>query len=130
MVMNYAGAIRATIQSASVCTQTDVSWVRAQPVARKQRPAAPVTSRPVLPVSRPVGPTTRVADVNKTVALVKSSPLKKGELSSKPSSPKQRDAPAHESYVYFTVKTHKGKVRRVPLSPVYTSPPLSSKILF
>ena len=26
-VMNYAGAIRAPIQNASVCTQTDVSWV-------------------------------------------------------------------------------------------------------
>ena len=41
-VMNYAGAIRAPIQNASVCTNTDVSWVGAQPVTRKQRPAAPV----------------------------------------------------------------------------------------
>ena len=35
--------IRAPIQNASVCTQTDVSWVGAQPVTRKQRPAAPVS---------------------------------------------------------------------------------------
>ena len=66
--MNYAGAIRAPIQNASVCTQTDVSWVGAQPVTRKHRPAAPVNSRsvPSVPsVSRSVGTTTRVANVKK-----------------------------------------------------------------
>ena len=55
-VMNYAGAIRVPTQSATVCTQTDVSWVGAQPVTREQRPTAPVNSKPVpemayLPVS-------------------------------------------------------------------------------
>ena len=66
--MNYAGATRAPIQCTSVCTQTDMSWVGAQPVTRKQRPAAAVTSRPVPSVSRSVGTTTRVAEVKKTVA--------------------------------------------------------------
>ena len=42
--MNYAGATKAPIQRTSICTQTDVSWVGAQPVTRKQRPAASVTS--------------------------------------------------------------------------------------
>ena len=129
-LMNYAGAIRAPIQSASVCTQTDVSWVGAQPVTRKKRTAAPVTSGPVPSVSRSVGTTTRVADVKKTVAPAKSSPPKKGEQSSKPASPKQQVQPVHESDAYSTVKHARGKVKRVPLSPVYTSPPLSSKILF
>ena len=46
-VMNYAGTTKAPIQCTLVCTQTDVSWVGAQPVTRKQRPAASVTIRPV-----------------------------------------------------------------------------------
>ena len=66
-VMNYAGATKATTQCTSVCTQTDVSWVGAQPATRKQRPAASVTRRPVPSVSRSVGTTTRVADVQKFV---------------------------------------------------------------
>ena len=41
--MNYAGTTKAPIQCTSVCTQTDVSWVGAQPVTQKQRPAASVT---------------------------------------------------------------------------------------
>ena len=43
-----------------ISTQTDVSWVGAQPVTRKQCPAASVTvtSRPVPSVSRSVGTTT------------------------------------------------------------------------
>ena len=53
--MSYAGAAKPPIQGTSVCTQTDVSWVGAQPVTRKQRPAASVTSRPVPSVSRSVG---------------------------------------------------------------------------
>ena len=34
-VMSYAGATKAPIQSSSVCTQTDVSWVGPQPVTRR-----------------------------------------------------------------------------------------------
>ena len=82
-VMNYAGAIKAPTQCTSVCTQTDVSWVGAQPATRKQRPAASVTSRPVPSVSRSVGTITRVADV-KHVVPPKSSPPKKEAKSSKP----------------------------------------------
>ena len=67
-VMSYAGATNAPIQSSSVCTQTDVSWVGAQPVTRRQRLAASSTSRPVPSVSRSVGTTTHVADVMKNVA--------------------------------------------------------------
>ena len=115
--MNYAGAIRAPIQNASVCTQTDVSWVGAQPVTRKQRPAAPVNSRSVPSVSR------SVADVKKTVAPAKLSPLKKGEKTIKPSSPKQQVEPVHESDAYFTVKTHKGKSKESsPGTSVHISP--------
>ena len=64
-VMNYADATKPPIQSTSVCTQTDVSWVGAQPVTEKQRPAASVTSRPVQSVLRSVVTPTRVADVKK-----------------------------------------------------------------
>ena len=114
--MNYAGATKAPTQCTSVCTQTDVSWVGAQPVTRKQRPAASVTSRPVPSVSRSVATTTHVADVKQVVPPKSSHPMKNTKAS-KPSSPKV--SPVHDS-AYFTVKTHKGKVRRVPLSPVYT----------
>ena len=62
-VVNYAGAVSVPTQTASVCTQTDVSWVGPEPVTRRQRPAASVTNRPVPSVSRSVGTTTRVADV-------------------------------------------------------------------
>ena len=34
-VMIYAGATMTPLQSSSVCTQTDVSWVGAQPVTRR-----------------------------------------------------------------------------------------------
>ena len=122
--VNYAGAIRAQIQNASVCTQTDLSWVGAQPVTRKQRPAAPVNSRSVPSVSRSVGTTTRVADVKKTVAPAKSSPPKKGEKTNKLSSSKQQVEPVHESDAYFTVKkTHKGKSKESsPVTSVHISP--------
>ena len=104
-VMNYAGFTKAPIQCTSVCTQTDVSWVGAKPVTRKQRPAASVTIRPVPSVSRSVGTTTRVADVMKTVAPAKSSSPKKDLKSSKPSSLKV--CLDHESdAAYFTIKTH------------------------
>ena len=73
-MINYAGTTKAPTQCTSVCTQTDVSWVWAQPVTRKQRPAASVTIRPV---SRSVGTTTHVADVKKTVAPAESSSPKK-----------------------------------------------------
>ena len=85
--MDYAGATKTLTQCTSVCTQTDVSWVGAQPVTWKQRPAASVTNRPVPSVSRSVFTTTRVADV-KHVVPPKSSPPKKDTKSSKPSSPK------------------------------------------
>ena len=67
--MNYAGDTKAPTQCTSVCTQTDASWVGAQPATRKQRPAASVTSRPVPSVSRSVGTTTRVADVKHVVPI-------------------------------------------------------------
>ena len=120
--MNYAGTTKAPIQCTSVCTQTDMSWVGAQPVTRKQRPAASVTIRPVPSVSRSVGTTTRVADVKKTVAPAKSSSPKKDPKSSKPSSPKvcldqESDA------AYFTVKTHTGKSKEnSPVTSVHISP--------
>ena len=106
-VMNYAGAVRAPIQKASVCTKTDMSWDVAHPVTQKQRPTASVTSRSIPSVSRSVGTTTRVTGVKKTVAPAKLSPPKKGEKSNKPPSPKQHIAHVHESNAYFTVKTHK-----------------------
>ena len=68
----------APIQSTSVCTQTDVSWVGSQHVTQKQRPAVSSTSRPVSSASRSLGTTTRVADETKAVAPVGLSPLKKG----------------------------------------------------
>ena len=121
-VMNYAGAVRAPIQSASVCTQTDVSWV----VTRKQRSATPVSSRPVPSFSRSVGTATRVADVKKTMAPAKSSPPNKGVKPNKPSSRTQQVEPVHDAY--FTVK--KGKVRRVPLLQMCKCPQFSLKLLF
>ena len=121
--MNYVGANRAPIQNASVCTQTDMSWVWAQPVTRKHRPAAPVNSRSVPSVSRSVGTTTQVADVKKTVAPAKSSPPKRGEKTNKPSSPKKQFEPVHESDAYFTVKTHMGKSKESsPVTSVHISP--------
>ena len=92
--MNYARVTKAPIH-------TDVSWGGAQPVTRKQRPAAYVTCRPVPSVSRSMGTTTCVADV-KHVVPTKSSPPKDTK-SCKPSSP------VHEYDAYFTVKTYKGK---------------------
>ena len=120
-VMNYAGATKALAQCTSVCTQIDVSWVGAQPATRKQRPAASVTSRPVPSVSRSVGTTTRVADVKHGVPP-KSSPPKKNTKSSKPSSKKV--LPVYESdATYFTVKTHKGKIKEnSPVTSVHISP--------
>ena len=76
-VMNYAGATKSPIKRTSICTQTYVSWVGAQPVTRKQRPAASVTSRPLPSVSRSVDTTTCVADVRKPVVPTMVSPLKK-----------------------------------------------------
>ena len=122
-VVNYAGAVSVPTQTASVCTQTDVSWVGPEPVTRRQRPAASVTNRPVPSVSRSVGTTTRVADVKKTAAPARSSPAKKGEKSSKPSSPKQQSAPVPESDAYFTIKTNRGKVKEnSPITNVRISP--------
>ena len=120
-VMNYAGATKAPTQCTSVCTQTDVSWVRARPTTQKQRPAAYVTSRPVPSISRSVGTTTCVADV-KHVVPTRSSPPKKNTKSSKPSPPKV--SPVHESdAAYFTVKTHKGKTKEnSPVSSMLISP--------
>ena len=116
--MNYSGTTKAPRQCTSVCTQTDVSWVGAQPVTPKQQ----VTSRPVPSISRSVGTTTRVADVKKTVAPAKSSPPKKDPKSSKPSSTKV--CPDHESdAAYFSVKTHKGKSKEnFPVTSMHISP--------
>ena len=96
-----------------ISTQTDVSWVGAQPVTRKQRPAASVTvtSRPVPSVSRSVGTTTRAVDV-KYVVPPKSSPPKKDTKSSKPSSPKV--SPVHESDATILLLKHtREKLRRI-----------------
>ena len=120
-VMSYAGAAKSPIQSTSVCTQTDVSWIGAQPVTRKQRPAASVTSRPVPSVLRSVGTTTRGVDLQKPVAPARSSPPKKDKTSNKPSSPKVSSV--HESDAYFTVKTYKGKSKETsPMTNVKISP--------
>ena len=81
-----------------ICARS--SWVWAQHVTRKQRPAISVTSRPIPSVPRYVGITTPVAHVKKTVIPTKSSPTKKGEKSSKPSSPTQQVSPVHESDTY------------------------------
>ena len=61
----------APIQSLSVCTQTDVSWVGTQLVTRKQCHAASVISGPFPSFLRSVNITTGVADVKKTVAQIK-----------------------------------------------------------
>ena len=120
-VMSYAGATKAPIQSSSVCTQTDVSWVGPQPVTRRQRPAAPSTGRPLPSVSRSVGTTTRVVDVKKPVVETKSSPPKRDKKSNKPSSPKV--SPVHKSDAYFTVKTYKEKSKgSTPVTSVKISP--------
>ena len=112
-VMSYAGAAKTPIQSTSVCTPVDESWVGAQPVSRKPRPAASVTSRPVSSVSLSVGTPTRGADVHKPVASTRSSPPKKDKTPNKPSSPNV--SPVHESDAYFTVKTYKGKSKESSL---------------
>ena len=128
-VMSYAGATKAPIQSSSVCTQTDMSWVGPQHVTRRQRPTAPSTSRPLPSVSS-VGTTTRVVDVKKPVVANKSSPPKKDKKSNKPSSPKV--SPVHESDAYFTVKTYKEKskgVHLLPKSQISKSPQLNTKLL-
>ena len=118
--MSYAGAAKTPIQSTSVCTQTDVTWVGGQPVTRKQRPAASVTSRPVPSVSRSVGTPTRGADVQKPVAPTRSSPPKKDKTSNKPS---PKVSSVHESDAYFTVKTYKGKSKESsPMTNVKISP--------
>ena len=53
----------------------------------------------------------------------RSSPAKKGEKSSKPSSPKQQSAPVPESDAYFTIKTNRGKVKEnSPITNVRISP--------
>ena len=120
-VMSYAGAAKTPIQSTLVCTQTDVSWIGAQPVTRKQRPAASVTSRPIPSVSRSVGTPTRGADVQKPVAPAGSSPPRKDKTSNKPSSPKVSSV--HESDAYFSVKTYKGKSKESsPMTNVKISP--------
>ena len=119
--MSYAGAAKTPIQSTSVCTQTDITWLGGQPVTRKQRPAASVTSRPVPSVSQLVGTPTRWADVQKPVAPTGSSPPKKDKTSNKPSSPKVSSV--HECDAYFTVKTYKGKsMESSPMTNVKISP--------
>ena len=54
-------------------------------------------------------------------SLNKSSPAKKGDKSSKRSSPNQQVAPVHESYAYFIIKTNKGKGKECPLSNIQIS---------
>ena len=111
--MSYAGTTKAPLQNSS---QTDVSWVGAQHVTRRQRPAAPSTSRLHPSVSRSVGTTTRVVDVKKPVVPTKSSPPKKNTKLNKPSSLTVSDA-------YFTVKTDKGKGKESsPVISVQISP--------
>ena len=54
-MMSYAGDAKVPIQNTSECTQTNAPWVGAQPVIRKQHPAASLTGRPVPSVSRSCG---------------------------------------------------------------------------
>ena len=116
--MNYAGTTKAPIQCTSVCTQTDVSWVGAQPVTQKQRPAVSVTIRPVPSVSRSVGTTTRVADVKQVVPPKSSPPMKNINQANL----------LHQRFHLFMslmllillLKHTRGKLRRIPLSPVCT----------
>ena len=112
-VMSYAGVAKAPIQR--TCIQTNISWVGAQPGARKQRPAASVTSRPVPSVSRSVGTTTRVADVQKPVAPAKSSPPKKDQTSSKPFRQSNTIHLLMSLMPILPLKQIREKVKRVPL---------------
>ena len=91
-------------------------------VTRRQRPAAPSTSRPLPSVSRSVGTTTCVVDVWKPVVATKSTPQKKDKKSNKPSSPKV--SPVHESDAYFTVKTYNKEKSKgsTPVTSVKISP--------
>ena len=41
--MNFAGAVKDPIQNTLICTQTDVPWIRSEPVTWRQRPAASIT---------------------------------------------------------------------------------------
>ena len=111
--MSFAGAEKTPIQSTAVCTQTDVSWVGAQPVTWNQRPAASVTSRPVPSVSGSVGTPTRGADVQKPVAQQGQHLRRKI---------KHQTNLLHQRFHLFMnlmpillLKLIKGKVRRVPL---------------
>ena len=119
-------------EARKVCQQTHVSWVGPEPVTWRQRPAAFVTSRPVLSISQSVGTTTRVVDAKKTVAPVKLSPLNKSVNSSKPSSPKQQVSPVHESDTYFTIIRNQGKSKESSTVTllVSLSPKLSKSLLF
>ena len=120
-MISYAGATKTPIQSSSVCTQTNMSWVGSQPVTRRQRPAAPSASRPLPSISQSVGTTTHIVHVKKPVVTTKSSPSKKDKKLNKPSSPKV--SPVHESDAYFTVKTYKGKSKdSTPVTSVKISP--------
>ena len=121
--MNYAGTTKAPIQCTSVCTQTDMSWVGAQPITRKQRPAASVTIRPVPSVSRSVGTTTRVADVKKNVAPVPSPHLRR-RIQNQANLLRPEVCLDQESdAAYFTVKTHTGKSKEnSPVTSVHISP--------
>ena len=101
-VMNYAGTTKAPIQCTAVCTQTDVSWVGAQPVTQS------------------VGTTTRVADVKKTVA--------RRRIQNQASLLHQRFVLIMRLMLLNLMLKHaKGKVRRIPLLPVCTSPPIKFK---
>ena len=118
--MNYSGTTKAPIQCTSVCTQTDVSWVGAQPVTRKQRPAASVTSRPVPYVSRSVGVTTRVADVKTTGP----SPRLRRRIQNQANLLHQKFVLIMRLMLLILLLKHtRGKVRRIPLLPVCTSLP-------
>ena len=69
-VKDYAGTVKVQAQRTSICTQTDVSWVWSEPVMRRQHPVVSATNKQVPSVPRSVGTTTRVADVNKTMAPI------------------------------------------------------------
>ena len=103
-VMNYAGAVKAPVQSTSICRE----------MCHGSAKNLLLGSSVLLPLllsgqfSRSVGTSTRVADVKKTVA-----PPKKGEKSTNL---------FMSLILILQSRRTKGKVRRVPLSQVYISP--------
>jgi len=82
-VMNFAGAVKAPVQTTAAYTQTDVSWLGSEPIKRRQRSAVSVPNKPVIVASRSVGTTARASEIAKTVAPEKPSSPKQGVSASR-----------------------------------------------